>query len=69
MRVQDNDLGQAAVPLLELESKREHAYTVALGETIEGSGEVSFSATFEPLPPNEGALRAAYEATGRVVPV
>ena len=66
----DSDLGQAYVALTELKHAPSHTYTAALSSgPIHGKGELIFSAAFEALPPDEAAMRAAYAATGRTVPL
>ena len=67
----DEELGVTRVCMQELERTREHTYTKPLGQLAGESadeGEVTFTAAFEPLPHDDRALRAAYEATGRMVP-
>lgn len=54
--------------LSELEKKHDHEYSVSLHENIEGQGNIKFRAAFEPLPYDDVAMRAAYQATGRMVP-
>ena len=66
----DDDLGQASLGLAALADAPSHAYAVDLSHGLVqgGQGELRLSAAFEPLPPDEGALRAAYVATGRKLP-
>jgi hypothetical protein len=66
----DNELGQANVRLDALQKEPSHTYTVPLDKgPIDGKGQLVFSATWSDLPPDEAAMRVAYEASGRTVPV
>lgn len=57
--------------LVEIKDKASHDYDVPLGDTVSAGedGSISFSASYTALPTDVHALREAYEATGRVVPV
>lgn len=66
----DDHMGQATVGLAALiQAPHNHSYEIDLGGgAVSGCGTLKVSAAFVPLPPDDAALHAAYEATGRRVP-